>query len=50
MYQERTGRDDYDPYWDLQDLVGMISHIELEPEWLPVDDELVAARAVARLG
>jgi aminoglycoside phosphotransferase (APT) family kinase protein len=48
IYQERTGRDEYDPYWDLQDLVGMISHIELEPEWLPADDELVR-RAVARL-
>jgi aminoglycoside phosphotransferase (APT) family kinase protein len=48
-YQERTGRDEYDPYWDLQDLVGMISHIELEPEWFPADDELVR-RAVARLG
>jgi aminoglycoside phosphotransferase (APT) family kinase protein len=49
IYQQRTGRDEYDPYWDLQDLVGMISHIELEPEWLPADDELVR-RAVARLG
>jgi aminoglycoside phosphotransferase (APT) family kinase protein len=48
-YAERTGRDEYDPYWDLQDLVGMISHIELAPEWLPADDELVR-RAVARLG
>jgi aminoglycoside phosphotransferase (APT) family kinase protein len=48
-YLERTGRDRYDPYWDLQDLVGAISHIELDPEWLPADDELVR-RAVARLG
>ncbi len=48
-YLERTGRDEYDPYWDLQDLVGAISHIELDPEWLPADDELVR-RAVARLG
>jgi aminoglycoside phosphotransferase (APT) family kinase protein len=48
VYQERTGRDDYDPYWDLQVLVGMISDIELESEWLPADDELVR-RAVARL-
>src|SRR5829696_2259499 len=48
IYQERTGRDGYDPYWDLQVLVGMISDIELEPEWLPVDDELVR-RAVVRL-
>jgi aminoglycoside phosphotransferase (APT) family kinase protein len=49
IYRDRSGRDDYDPYWDLQDLVGMLSHIELEPEWLPADDELVR-RAVARLG
>lgn len=48
IYLERTGRDEYDPYWDLQDIVGAISHIELQPEWLPADDELVR-RAVARL-
>jgi aminoglycoside phosphotransferase (APT) family kinase protein len=49
IYRERTGRDDYDPYWDLQDLVGMIDVIEQQPEWVPANDELVR-RAVARLG
>lgn len=49
LYRERTGRDDYDPYWDLQDLVGMLDVIEQQPDWVPANDELVA-RAVARLG
>lgn len=49
MYLERTARDDYDPYWDLQDLVGMIDVIDEQPDWVPANDELVR-RAVARLG
>jgi Ser/Thr protein kinase RdoA (MazF antagonist) len=49
VYGQRTGRAEYDPYWDLQALVGLISDRELEPAWIPADDELIR-RAVARLG
>jgi aminoglycoside phosphotransferase (APT) family kinase protein len=49
VYLERTGRDDYHPYWDLQDLVGALDVIEEQPEWVPANDEIVR-RAVARLG
>jgi aminoglycoside phosphotransferase (APT) family kinase protein len=49
VYLERTGRDEYDPYWDLQDMVGALDVIETQPEWVPANDELIR-RAVARLG
>jgi aminoglycoside phosphotransferase (APT) family kinase protein len=49
VYLERTGRADYHPYWDLQDLVGALDVIEQQPEWVPANDEIVR-RAVARLG
>jgi aminoglycoside phosphotransferase (APT) family kinase protein len=49
VYRERSGHDDYDPYWDLQDLVGMIDVIDEQPDWVPANDVLVR-RAIARLG
>ena len=40
LWQEVTGRDTYDPYWDLTNVISMASQ---EPE--PALDEFVAAAA-----
>jgi aminoglycoside phosphotransferase (APT) family kinase protein len=47
-YLERSGRREYDPYWDLVDAVGMLDDAGPERGWLPALDDFVA-RAVARL-
>jgi aminoglycoside phosphotransferase (APT) family kinase protein len=48
-YLERSGRAEYDPYWDLIDAVGMLDLAGTDFAPLPGVDEFVA-RAVARLG
>jgi aminoglycoside phosphotransferase (APT) family kinase protein len=48
-YLESSGRDEYDPYWDLIDAVGMLDLAGTDFAPLPGLDEFVA-HAVARLG
>jgi hypothetical protein len=47
-YLERSGRDEYHPYWDLVDAVDMLDLVGTEFVSLPALDDFVA-RAVARL-
>jgi aminoglycoside phosphotransferase (APT) family kinase protein len=49
IYEERAGRRDYDPYWDLVTIVGMLDDTGPESGWLPAADDFVA-RVVALLG
>jgi aminoglycoside phosphotransferase (APT) family kinase protein len=48
VYEARAGRTDYDPYWDLMTIVGMLDDSGPESGWLPASDEFVA-RVVAGL-
>ena len=48
MVVERSGRDEYHPYWDLVDAVDMLDLVGTEFVSLSALDEFVA-RAVARL-
>ena len=43
-YLERSGRDGYDPYWDLVDAVGMLDLVETEFVSLPALDDFVSPR------
>jgi aminoglycoside phosphotransferase (APT) family kinase protein len=49
VYESHAGRTDYDPYWDLVTIVGMLDESGAESGWLAASDEFVR-RAVARLG
>jgi aminoglycoside phosphotransferase (APT) family kinase protein len=49
-FAERAGRgQDYDPYWDIVTIVGMLDDMGPESGWLPAADDFVA-RVVARCG
>jgi hypothetical protein len=49
VYESHAGRTDYDPYWDLMTVVGMLGDLRAVADWLPAADDFVA-RVVARLG
>jgi hypothetical protein len=47
IWSDRTGRHDYEPYWDLVTIVGMLDELGPGSGWLVAADEFVA-RVVAR--